>query len=251
MSRRVVRPHVEIAKSKHVVRAVKLVDRRRWWIDAEPEHHAVLNRALVEKHVGAVKVDGNAERLFRTVDAGYMVDVRVGQQDPVKPDPLSFDKRQERVHFVARVDEHPFAGPRARHDEPVLEERTNRGALDYDHRVILAILDDLMFTSKIKTTAKQLGVAVSIARSRDGALADMRARHPTLVIFDLNNPRTDPLGTVAAMKADPALASIATVGFSHHTQTETIAAARQAGIGEVLARGAFFERLPDFITRAS
>jgi PleD family two-component response regulator len=117
--------------------------------------------------------------------------------------------------------------------------------------VILAILDDLMFTSKIKTTAKQLGVAVSIARSRDGALADMRARHPTLVIFDLNNPRTDPLGTVAAMKADPALASIATVGFSHHTQTETIAAARQAGVGEVLARGAFFERLPDFITRAS
>lgn len=108
-----------------------------------------------------------------------------------------------------------------------------------------------MFTSKIKTTARQLGVAVSVARSRDRALADMRAQHPTLVILDLNNPRTDPLGTVAEMKADPVLASIATVGFSHHTQTDTIAAARRAGVGEVLARGAFFERLPDLIARVS
>jgi PleD family two-component response regulator len=117
--------------------------------------------------------------------------------------------------------------------------------------VILAILDDLMFTSKIRTTAKQLGVPVSIARSRESALADMRAQRPSLVILDLNNPRTDPIGTVTAMKADPELSAIATVGFSHHTQTETMAAARRAGVGEVLARGAFFERLPDFLTRVS
>jgi PleD family two-component response regulator len=116
--------------------------------------------------------------------------------------------------------------------------------------VILAILDDLMFTSKIKATAKQLGVAVSFARSRDGALADMHAQRPSLVILDLNNPRTDPIGTVKAMKADPDLSAIATVGFSQHTQTDAIDAARRAGVNEVLARGAFFERLPDFLTRA-
>jgi CheY-like chemotaxis protein len=116
--------------------------------------------------------------------------------------------------------------------------------------VILAILDDLMFTSKIKTTARQLGIAVSIARSRDGALADMRAQHPSLVILDLNNPRTDPFGTVAEMKADPDLASIATVGFSHHSQTDTIAAARQAGVDQVLARSAFSDRLGEILTSA-
>jgi CheY-like chemotaxis protein len=115
--------------------------------------------------------------------------------------------------------------------------------------VILAILDDLLFTSKIKTTAKQLGVAISVARSLDGALAEMRAHQPSLVIFDLNNPRTDPLGIVAAMKADPTLATIATVGFASHVQTEVIEAARLAGVDDVMARSMFTERLPQILAR--
>jgi CheY-like chemotaxis protein len=116
--------------------------------------------------------------------------------------------------------------------------------------VILAIVDDLMFASKIKTTASQLGVAVAFARSSAAALTDMRANQPALVILDLNSTRTDPLGTVAAMKADPALAAIPTIGFASHVQTDVIDAARQAGVGEVLARSAFTQRLPDILSRA-
>jgi CheY-like chemotaxis protein len=115
--------------------------------------------------------------------------------------------------------------------------------------VILAILDDLMFTSKIKTTASQLGVSVTFARSTDAALAEMRKAAPTLVILDLNNPRTDPLGTLAAMKADASLAAVPTVGFASHVQTDVIEAARKAGVGEVLARSAFTQRLPEILAR--
>src|SRR5712692_519317 len=115
--------------------------------------------------------------------------------------------------------------------------------------MILAVLDDLMFTSKIKAAASQLGVAVAFARSSDGALAEMRRSAPSLVILDLNNPRTDPLGTVGAMKGDPALASIPTVGFASHVQTDVIDAARQAGVDEVLARSAFTARLGERLTR--
>lgn len=116
--------------------------------------------------------------------------------------------------------------------------------------VILAILDDLMFTSKIKTTATQLGVPLSFARSSAAALSGMRAARPALVILDLNNPRTDPLGTIAAMKADPALADIPTVGFASHVQVDVIEAARRAGVGQVLARSAFTERLAEIISGA-
>ena len=49
--------------------------------------------------------------------------------------------------------------------------------------MILAILDDLMFTSKIKTAASHLGVPVTFARTSDAALAEMRKSAPTLVIF--------------------------------------------------------------------
>lgn len=117
--------------------------------------------------------------------------------------------------------------------------------------MILAVLNDLMFTSRIKTAASQLGVAVTFARSSSAALAEMRTSAPSLVIFDLNNPRTDPLGIVAEMKRDPALTSIPSIGFVSHVQTDLIEAAREAGVGEVLARSAFTQHLGEILTRSS
>lgn len=114
--------------------------------------------------------------------------------------------------------------------------------------MILAVLDDLMFTSKIKTTARQLGVTVDFARSADAALAEMRKAAPSLVIFDLNNPRINPLGIVATMKADPALAGVPTVGYASHVQVDVIQAARQAGVGDVMARSAFTEQLAEILS---
>jgi PleD family two-component response regulator len=115
--------------------------------------------------------------------------------------------------------------------------------------VILAILDDLLFTSKIRGAARQLGVSLTIARSRDGALAELRSSAPALVILDLNNARTDPIGIVAAMQADAALRSIPTVGYVSHVDTATIDRARQAGVGEVMPRSAFNTRLADILAR--
>jgi len=115
--------------------------------------------------------------------------------------------------------------------------------------MILAVLDDLMFTSKIKTTAHQLGVVVQFARSPDSALAEMKKTTPSLVIFDLNNPRTNPLAIVAGMKSDPALAGVRTVGYASHVQVDVINAARQAGVDEVLPRSAFTANLADILKR--
>jgi PleD family two-component response regulator len=115
--------------------------------------------------------------------------------------------------------------------------------------MILAVLDDLMFSSKIKTAANQLGVDLRFSRSVDGALDTMRKNQTTMVIFDLNNERLQPLAIVAAMKADPQLASIATVGYASHVQVDVINAARQAGVGEVLPRSVFVQQLADILTK--
>jgi len=115
--------------------------------------------------------------------------------------------------------------------------------------MIIAILDDLMFTSKIKTAAAQLGVAVTFARTADAALGEIRRQTPSLVILDLNNARANPLAVVSSMKQDPALASIPTVGYASHVQADVIKAARQAGVGEVMARSAFTQHLADILRR--
>lgn len=116
--------------------------------------------------------------------------------------------------------------------------------------MILAAVDDMLFSSKIRTTAKLSGIELTFARTPVEILAQARALRPTLVIFDLNSAKAEPIETVAAMKRDSALVSIRTLGFVSHVQTGLIDAARAAGIDEVMARSAFAGRLADILREA-
>ncbi|OFW23051.1 MAG: hypothetical protein A3G21_00560 [Acidobacteria bacterium RIFCSPLOWO2_12_FULL_66_21] len=117
--------------------------------------------------------------------------------------------------------------------------------------MILVAVDDLLFSSKIRTTAKQAGIDVTFARTPSEILEQARALRPSLVIFDLNSAKADPIATVASMKADDGLASIPTLGFVSHVHTAVIEAARQAGIDDVMARSAFAGRLADILLAAA
>jgi CheY-like chemotaxis protein len=114
--------------------------------------------------------------------------------------------------------------------------------------VVLAAVDDLMFSSRISTTAKAVGVPVVFTRSLEAVLAGARAiPPPRLIVLDLNSARIGPLEVIAALKADPMLAAIPLVGFVSHVDSATIEAARAAGIDRVMARSAFGEQLPTLI----
>jgi PleD family two-component response regulator len=172
------------------------------------------------------------------------------QQDVLHADAFPGDEFKEPIDLVTRIDDDALASAGAGHDEPVLLERRHGLGLDYDHRVILAILDDLLFTSKIRGAAVQAGVSLTVARSKEAALAAMREQTPSLVILDLNNSRTDPIGIITAMQADARLQSIAAVGYVSHVDTATIEDARRAGLAEVMPRSAFNAKLPEIVGRA-
>jgi PleD family two-component response regulator len=113
--------------------------------------------------------------------------------------------------------------------------------------MILAAVDDLLFSSKIRATAKQAGIDLTFARTPAEILDQARAQSPSLVIFDLNSAKTDPIATIAAMKKDPALVSVRTLGFVSHVDTGIINAARSAGADEVMARSAFASQLAEIL----
>ena len=117
----------------------------------------------------------------------------------------------------------------------------------YYDTVVLVAVDDFLFRSKIRATAKQAGVEVTFARTPAETLDQARDLKPSLAIFDLNSATMEPLATIAAFKRDPALASIRTLGFVSHVDTARIQAARAAGTDEVMARSAFAEKLGDIL----
>ncbi len=110
--------------------------------------------------------------------------------------------------------------------------------------MIVVAVDDLMLASKIRQVAAHRGVELDFPRSPGDVVERARLGRPALVIFDLNSSRLAPLETISALKADPAVSAIPIVAFVSHVQADLIAEARAAGADRVLARSAFFEKLP-------
>ena len=117
--------------------------------------------------------------------------------------------------------------------------------------MILAAVDDLLFSSKIRTTAKQAGVELRFARTPPEILEQTRTLRPALVIFDLNSAKADPIQTIATLKQDPELSTTRTLGFVSHVHTDLIEQARRAGLDDVMARSAFATRLAEILLAAS
>jgi DNA-binding NarL/FixJ family response regulator len=117
--------------------------------------------------------------------------------------------------------------------------------------VILAAVDDFLFRSKIRATAKHVYADVRFAQTPDEILSQARELKPTLVIVDLNSAKADPVATIAALKADPALTGLRAIGFASHVHVDLINAARSAGADEVLPRSAFAGNLADILASAT
>jgi DNA-binding NarL/FixJ family response regulator len=113
--------------------------------------------------------------------------------------------------------------------------------------MVLAAVDDLLFSSKIRATAKQAGVDVTFARTPQEILDQARAQKPSLIVFDLNSGKTDPVATIAALKGDSALSGLRVLGFASHVHTDLIASARNAGADQVLPRSAFAANLAEIL----
>jgi DNA-binding NarL/FixJ family response regulator len=137
---------------------------------------------------------------------------------------------------------------------------------------VIAVVTDLIFSTKITGTAKALGGQVLVARSVEaltqrldaavggsgqgtvasngpdaevaGGEGEAGAGRP-LVIVDLNSSGVDGVAAVRAAKGHASGPRV--VAFLSHLQAELAAAARAAGADQVMARSAFVERLPELV----
>jgi CheY-like chemotaxis protein len=115
-------------------------------------------------------------------------------------------------------------------------------------RIVIAVVNDLFFASKIRGTAEQVGVTVKFARNADAMLEAARRDQPALIIFDLNSERVEPAALARQLKADEQLRSIPLLGFFSHVQTELQREAEEAGIDRVIPRSAFTKYLSEILS---
>jgi CheY-like chemotaxis protein len=114
---------------------------------------------------------------------------------------------------------------------------------------IVALMDDLMFLSRIREAARGLGVEVRAVRGATD-LVEACQDEPQAILVDLDNARLPIAEALAALRADPGRARIPVVGFFSHVHAERGRDALAAGCSRVLPRGAFVQELPALL-RAS
>jgi DNA-binding NarL/FixJ family response regulator len=116
--------------------------------------------------------------------------------------------------------------------------------------MILAVVDDLLFLSKIQQTAKLLGIVVEPAQPADlPQLANEKV--PKALIIDLNHRSGEALEVLRTLKSGSKTKDLPVIGFVSHVQSTLINAARDAGCDFVLARSAFVKQLPSLLQRFS
>jgi len=114
--------------------------------------------------------------------------------------------------------------------------------------MIVVVVDDLIFLSKIQQTAGEVGVPIE-SLSPDKLDERMARGMVSAVIIDLNHRSGAAVESVRALKANPSTHHIPVAGFLSHVQADLAAAAREAGCDQVLARSAFTHQLPQLLLR--
>jgi len=106
----------------------------------------------------------------------------------------------------------------------------------------LLLSDDLIFTSRVTATARDLGLVVKPARSAEDIVQLARQQTPRCVIVDLANPGLV-LTEMLTRLAEVCQPRPRVVAYGSHVDTATLRAAREAGCDPVWPRSKFVEDL--------
>jgi DNA-binding NarL/FixJ family response regulator len=105
----------------------------------------------------------------------------------------------------------------------------------------ILLSDDLIFTSRVVGTGRDLGLPIRTVRTADAVVSLARQQPPTCVIVDLSNPGLRIAELVTGLSGLAHRPRV--VAYGSHVNTATLRAAREAGCDVVLPRSKFVEDL--------
>ncbi len=113
---------------------------------------------------------------------------------------------------------------------------------------ITAIVNDLIFMTKIRNTAEYFGLSVAFV-GNEGQV-DHYLKDCELIVIDLENDFVDSLGLIERLKKDPGTSSIKLIGYMSHVNTPLRAQALVSGCDGVLSRFEFNSSVREILQAA-
>lgn len=112
---------------------------------------------------------------------------------------------------------------------------------------VIAVVDDMFFSSKIKAAAKSAGVKLDFVKNPNKFIEEVKADLPALIIFDLNSKRLRPLELIEELNSYQELKKTMTIGYLPHVEQELKKEASNLGFDVVMPRSRFVRELPSIL----
>ena len=106
-------------------------------------------------------------------------------------------------------------------------------------RIILAVVDDMFFVSKIRATAEALAIEIAFPRTIEALMTSVAEKKPDLIIVDLHNQKFDAIDLARQLKSKEELSGVPLLGFFSHVNVDLQRAALEAGYDQVMPRSVF------------
>ena len=104
---------------------------------------------------------------------------------------------------------------------------------------LVAVLNDLIFETKIRSTAKALGIESTVVRFLAALAVELDGIRPSLLIVDLNTADVDAVAAGSNHTPRPYV-----IAFVSHVNQDLVKLATAAGADQVMPRSRFTAELP-------
>lgn len=177
-----------------------------------------------ESHIGKA-AQGEGAKVIE--DAGLRQQFTQLRRDHLEPSTrLVEDKLQDVQKWVENFDE----GYREK------VEQVSRHRFPAAHPEVMLVDDDETYREMLGVMLEEVEFRVSLADCGEAALADMRKRHPDIVLLDINMPGLGGIGALREMKRDPELRSIPVVILSSNNSREVMLSASRGGAAGLIIK---------------
>lgn len=117
-------------------------------------------------------------------------------------------------------------------------------------KLVLALVDDLVFASRIQVEADGAGAHFQRLGSAKALCDAVRVERPALIVVDLDGMGFDGVAALEALKDEPAADGVPRIAYGSHVEPERLHAAMTAGAKESLPRSRFVQVLGTRIREA-
>jgi hypothetical protein len=112
---------------------------------------------------------------------------------------------------------------------------------------VLALEPDLIFSSKIESTTREMGVSLTVVADVPALARELTDKNtPQLLVIDLDAVE----GNLVSLKQVLTGKTCTSAGYCSHVNTRLVEEAKQSGVGLVFSRGMFVRNFQTILARA-